>query len=216
MGSMNSPYKNFRKNIEDSEKIAAYKTILRAKVKIESGYDPSLMSLLRDPWLQDDEFNKFEKLSKQEQLKIVKENETEEALLALQNKINNFEKNKNIPNESYFIVKDGEDYFYNNQSITTITKGTKYYIVFDNLYRMAPQGGTVKYDELGENVKKELNDKKINKLKSEKLVMFLQKNLTDNTNGFLKRAGIKNMGSKGKKLIGTQRGKAFEFNNEKR
>jgi hypothetical protein len=49
----------------------------------------------------------------------------------------------------------------------------------------------------------------------DRLIKFIQRNLTDEHNGFLHYAKVKNSVAGGKKLIRAIRGKGIEFNNSK-
>lgn len=127
----------------------------------------------------------------------------------------NWEDLVNFKNETTntYIIKGGEDFKYKGAILTEIAKDTDYYIVFNALYNLLPEGGFVDYKKLGNEVIKYIP--KTKRLKKDKLIRFIQRNLTDEHNGFLHYAGIKNSTAGGKKLIRAIRGKGIDFNNSK-
>jgi hypothetical protein len=114
----------------------------------------------------------------------------------------------------FYIIKDGDDFKYEGRTLADISKETDYYATFDALYCLLPGGGIVTYINLGNEVKGRL--KKLTRISKADLIKFLQRNLTDNSNGFLRYAKIVNSIAGGKKLIRANRGKkGIEFNNRK-
>jgi hypothetical protein len=113
---------------------------------------------------------------------------------------------------NYYIVKINDDFKYKGIFLV-ISKDTDYYKCFDALYFLASEGGEPSYKKLGEEIRKRLP--KARRMSEDKFKKFILRNLTDEHNGFLRYARIKNIVSGGKKLIGAIRGKGIEFNNRK-
>jgi hypothetical protein len=124
------------------------------------------------------------------------------------------EKGRNKAIEFYFIKED-EGYFFNGSLIKGISEETNYFKIFDCLYNCAPTGGLILYKQIIEMVRSRINDTKVKRYSSEKIKKFIQKNLTDESNGFLKYAKISNITDSGDKLIRVKRGSGFIFNNKK-
>ncbi len=115
--------------------------------------------------------------------------------------------------EFFYIIKEGEDFKYNGKFLDKVSKDADYYIVFNTLYSLLPQGGFVGYADISKDVNKYLP--KTKRISKQKLTKLIQQNLNDKSNSFLHYAGIVNSVAGGKKLIATVRGKGFQFNNKK-
>jgi hypothetical protein len=122
-------------------------------------------------------------------------------------------KERILPNtqKNKYFTKDGNDFKYEGKLIEKISKNTDYYIIFNSLYTLLPDGGSIKYTDLIKKISEYIP--KTKRLKDP--ISFLQRNLSDRNNGFLHYAEIPNLISGGKRLIKTIRGYGFEFNNIK-
>lgn len=109
------------------------------------------------------------------------------------------------------IEKKDDDFYYSGK-LLNISKNNDPYKVFSSLYALLPRGGEIGYEDLGKEVKsriqktKNYDDKKMNR--------FIQNNLTDKSNGFMRYAKIPNTENNGKPLIYTKRSEGLYFNNK--
>lgn len=111
-----------------------------------------------------------------------------------------------------YITKDNDVFYYNNAMIKGSYKNDAFR-VFSILYDLMTLGGRISYDDLGKGIKNAMA--KTKKFPETKMQKFIQLNLTDNTNGFIKRAQIKNNGINAKSLLEIERGYGIIFNNRK-
>jgi hypothetical protein len=112
----------------------------------------------------------------------------------------------------YYITKKGEDFYYKTR-VLDLSKSTDYYKVFSVFFNLSTkEGGHVDYSSLEKSVQRQI--KKVDKMEAAELRSFIQRNLTDEQNGFLQYAKIENITNGGKKLIKTVRGKGIDFNNK--
>ncbi|MEI6316256.1 MAG: hypothetical protein WCO65_00840 [bacterium] len=122
--------------------------------------------------------------------------------------LNKYEKN---PQNLFYITKNGDDFKYKG-GVLGLSKDADYYKTFSALYATRPEGGEIKYEELFAEVKS-----RIPKLKSkndEEMRKFIQTNLTDKSNGFLRYAEIAKTEDNGKPLIKIVRAVGVSFNNK--
>ena len=153
--------------------------------------------------------NAFKKQGKEEVVKHEHthrfENSIQEKEIDLNHK---FEDNKK---KGFYITKDGDDFSYNGRYVK-ISKKSDYYNVFSVLYAKLPSGGEVVYKDIIVGVKNRLpktQDKTDDEMKK-----FIQRNLTDKSNGFIRYAGIPETEDNGKPLIEVIRGHGIAFNNK--
>ena len=116
---------------------------------------------------------------------------------------------KSVPG-NFYITKIEDDFRYKGR-VLDLSKDADYYKTFCALYAKLPQGGEIKYSELADDVKS-----RIPRLKSkseEEMRKFIQTNLTDKNNGFLRYAEIPTTEDNGKPLIKVIRATGISFNN---
>lgn len=133
------------------------------------------------------------------------ENNIQEKDIVLNHK---YEKDK--PN-SFYITKKDDDFYYKGQFIN-ISKTSEYYKVFCALYAKLPEGGEISYKNLIAEIKSRMP--KHHSDTNDVMQKFIQRNLTDRSNGFVRYAGIPDTEDNGKPLISVSRGKGIIFNNK--
>ena len=117
---------------------------------------------------------------------------------------------KSLKNGSFYITKIGQDFYYKGK-IKQLSVNSDWYKVFCALHDLLPEGGEIGYKEIIAEVKS-----RIPKTKSrteEKMRRFIQSNLTDKINGFVRYAGIAGTEDSGKPLIRILRNTGVQFNN---
>ena len=115
--------------------------------------------------------------------------------------------------KTFYITKKGDDFYYNGLHILSSKENTDYYKVFCALYAKLPEGGKISYQDLITEIKSRMPEHK-NK-NAEQMQKFIQSNLTDKSNGFVRYAKIPNTESNGKPLIEAIRAFGLHFNNVK-
>jgi hypothetical protein len=121
----------------------------------------------------------------------------------------NFENKGKEP--KYYITKEGDDFHYKGRYLN-LSKKSDYYKVFDALYSKLPHGGEITYKNLIAEIQSRLP--KTNSKSDTEMRKFIQRNLTDRSNGFLRYAGIPETEDNGKPLIAVNRGSGIIFNNK--
>jgi len=117
----------------------------------------------------------------------------------------------NSTKEQFYITKNGDDFSYKGRYVN-LSKKSDYYKVFSALYAKLPSGGEVLYKDLIVEIKSRLpktQDKTDDEMKK-----FIQRNLTDKSNGFMRYAGIPQTEDNSKPLIEVVRGSGVVFNNK--
>lgn len=114
--------------------------------------------------------------------------------------------------DGFYITKKDDDFSYKGRYIN-LSKKTDYYKVFSALYAKLPSGGEVSYKDLIAEIKSRLPHKTDEKTNDE-MQKFIQRNLTDKNNGFMRYAGIPETEDNGKPLIVVNRGNGIVFNNK--
>ena len=114
---------------------------------------------------------------------------------------------------NFYIIDDNGYFKFNGLFLKNLSKEANYYIVFSALFRLLPYGGEIDYNDLIPEIKKMIPKKK--NMSREEFIGFILRNLTDEHNGFLHYAKIKNQVIGGGKLIEPKRGKGIRFNNSK-
>ncbi len=112
---------------------------------------------------------------------------------------------------SFYVEKRENDFFYNGIRIEIGNNDP--HKVFSTLYEKLPYGGEIKYEDLGEAIKQSI--KKTKNYSKDAMKSFIQRNLTDKTNGFINYGEIKQNEDNGKPLISVSRGYGIIFNNQK-
>ncbi|MFA6476535.1 MAG: hypothetical protein WCV68_03945 [Candidatus Paceibacterota bacterium] len=111
-----------------------------------------------------------------------------------------------------YITKKGDSFCYKGTYLSVSTTA-EYYQVFCALFARLPEGGEITYKELSEEIKS-----RIPKTKSkddEEMRKFIQSNLTDTSNGFVRYARIPLREDNGRPLIEITRGLGVRFNNRR-
>lgn len=134
------------------------------------------------------------------------ENNIQEKEIVLNHK---FEDGK--PSTKY-ITKKGDDFYYKGLNILVTKKNNDYYKVFCALYAKLPDGGEISYKDLIAEIKSRMPEQK-NKT-DEEMQKFIQRNLTDRSNGFMRYAKIPKTEDNGKPLISVTRASGVVFNNK--
>lgn len=111
----------------------------------------------------------------------------------------------------FYITKEGDDFSYNGRYVN-LSKKSDYYKVFSALYAKLPNGGEVSYKDIMAEVKSRLP--KTKSKTDDEMAKFIQRNLTDKTNGFMRYAGIPDTEDGGKPLIEVIRSYGIAFNNK--
>jgi len=110
-----------------------------------------------------------------------------------------------------YITKNGDDFSYKGRHLD-LGKASDYYKVFCALYAKLPNGGEITYQDLISEVKSRLPEKE--KVLYDEMRKFIQRNLTDKSNGFVRYADIPETEDNGKPLIYVNRGSGIGFNNQ--
>lgn len=115
-------------------------------------------------------------------------------------------------NTSDFYIKKKDDDFYYKGKYLNLSKKADYFKVFDALYSLLPEGGEISYENLG----KELcsRQKKVKTYTKDQMRKYIQRNLTDQSNGFLRYAKLPRTEDNGKPLIEIVRAQGLRFNNK--
>lgn len=108
-----------------------------------------------------------------------------------------------------YITKSNTGFLYNGRKIENLSTDADYYKVFSILFDLLPKGyGQVEYKVIEKKVRESLP--KTKNMENAKLRLFIQRNLTDQSNGFLHYAKITDPN-----LLKAVRGKSIEFNNKR-
>lgn len=108
-----------------------------------------------------------------------------------------------------YVTKSSTGFLYNGRKIENLSTDADYYKVFSILFELLPKGyGVVEYKVIEKKVRESIP--KTKNIDTSKLRLFIQRNLTDQSNGFLHYAKITDPN-----LLKTVRGKGIEFNNKR-
>lgn len=113
--------------------------------------------------------------------------------------------------DEFRITKIGDDFWYKGD-LRTLSKNNDWYKVFRSLYDLIPCGGEIPYTKLGEQIKSKI--KKTKRYDTKEIRKFIQTNLTDKSNGFMRYAKILANEDNGKPLLYVNRDKGIVFNNK--
>ncbi|MES3032008.1 MAG: hypothetical protein V4699_02065 [Patescibacteria group bacterium] len=131
-------------------------------------------------------------------------NSIQETDIVLHHKYENTDPNK------LYITKKNDDFYYKGRYLD-VSKTAEYYQVFCALFAKLPDGGEIFYKELGEEIQSRIP--KAKSKNEEEMRKFIQSNLTDTSNGFVRYAKIPASEDNGKPLIEIIRGSGVRFNN---
>lgn len=154
----------------------------------------------------DDTFNSKKEQTINHKVTHTFENSIQEKDIVLNHK---YEDGK--PNTNY-ITQKGDDFYYKGQYLK-LSKNAEYYPVFCSLFAKLPDGGEVTYKELAEEIHSRLPRTKGKT--DEEMRKFIQGNLTDSSNGFVRYAKIPPTEDNSKPLIEIIRGAGVRFNNRR-
>jgi hypothetical protein len=113
----------------------------------------------------------------------------------------------------FYITKQEDDFYYKGKRLN-ISKNADYSKTFAALYALLPEGGEVAYTDLIGEVKSRIPKLKHEGRSDDDVRKFIQRNLTDKGNGFLRYAGIPETEDNGKPLIEVVRGTGIAFHNK--
>lgn len=111
----------------------------------------------------------------------------------------------------FYIVKKEDDFWYKGRRLN-LSKTADYYRVFAALYAKLPEGGEISYGDLGAEIESRLF--KAKGKSTDEMRKFIQRNLTDKSNGFMRYAAIPETEDNGKPLIEVVRSTGVVFNNK--
>ena len=111
----------------------------------------------------------------------------------------------------FYITKKDDDFHYKGKYIN-LSKKTDYYKTFSALYALLPEGGEISYKDLSAEIKSRIP--KTSSMDNDKIQKFIQRNLTDRSNGFMRYAGTAETEDNGKPQIEPIRGSGIRFNNK--
>lgn len=112
---------------------------------------------------------------------------------------------------STYITKKSDDFKYKGK-LLALSKKADYYKVFCALYALLPSGGEVKYKDLIKEIKSRIP--KTKSKSEEEMRKFIQANLTEKGNGFLRYAKVSETEDNSKPLISVNKGSGINFNNK--
>lgn len=114
-------------------------------------------------------------------------------------------------NNTRYIVKDGDDFKYKGK-LLPLSRDASYYKVFCALYALLPNGGEVKYKELGLEIMSRIKNTKTKT--DEQMRDFIQGNLTEKGNGFMRYSKLPATMDNQRPIIEVVRGTGIRFNNK--
>ncbi len=110
-----------------------------------------------------------------------------------------------------YITKKDDDFWYKGRRLN-LSKNTDYYHAFAALYAKLPEGGEISYSDLGTEIESRVF--KARGKSTDEMRKFIQRNLTDRSNGFTRYASIPETEDNGKPLIEVVRSTGVVFNNQ--
>jgi len=120
-------------------------------------------------------------------------------------------KYEKINPEPFYITKKDDDFKYKGK-VLNLSRNNDYYKTFTALYSKLPEGGEIKYKEFIAELKSRIPE--IKSKSDEEMRKFIQTNLTDKSNGFMRYAQIPKTEDNGKPLIEIMRASGVRFNNK--
>jgi hypothetical protein len=118
---------------------------------------------------------------------------------------------KRKTNTSFYIEKIDDDFKYKGK-LLPLSKKADYYKVFCALYALLPSGGEVKYKDLIKEIKSRIP--KTKSKSEEEMRKFIQANLTEKGNGFMRYSKLPDTMDNQKPIIETIREFGISFNNK--
>lgn len=109
------------------------------------------------------------------------------------------------------VTKKKDDFYYKGKYLN-LSKKANYYKVFSALYAKLPEGGEISYKDLIAEIKSRIKST-VHKPDDE-MQKFIQQNLKDKSNGFIRYAEIPETEDHGKPLIESVRNFGIVFNNK--
>lgn len=122
----------------------------------------------------------------------------------------NIQMRRNDFNSSY-ITRDGDDFNYKGKPLP-LSKKADYYKVFCALYALLPNGGEISYEDLTKEIKSRIP--KTKSRSDKKMRKFIQANLTEKGNGFMRYSKLPSTMDNQKPIIKPNRGYGISFNNK--
>ncbi len=119
--------------------------------------------------------------------------------------------NKRKTGVSFYIEKIDDDFKYKGK-LLSLSKKADYYKVFCALYALLPSGGEVKYKDLIKEIKSRIP--KTKSKSEEEMRKFIQANLTEKGNGFMRYSKLPDTMDNQKPIIETIREFGISFNNK--
>ncbi len=117
----------------------------------------------------------------------------------------------NISSNELYITKADDDFKYNGK-LLRLSKKTNYYKVFCALYALLPGGGEIEYKELIKEIKSRIPRTKSKS--DEEMRKFIQGNLTEKGNGFIRYSKLPATMDNQRPIIETIRDFGIRFNNK--
>jgi hypothetical protein len=111
----------------------------------------------------------------------------------------------------FYITKKDDDFWHKGRRLN-LSKSADYNQVFAALYAKLPEGGEISYSDLGTEIESRLF--KAKGKSADEMRKFIQRNLTDRSNGFVRYASIPETEDNGKPLIEVVRNSGVRFNNK--
>ena len=113
------------------------------------------------------------------------------------------------------IVNVNKVYYYNGDRMDIPNKDTLYFVIFDVVFELMPDGGFKKYKVIETELeKRRVRGRKIDKLTGEAAATRIRTNLTSEKNGFFRYIKIPNSATMGHPLIKTKKGEGIIFTNK--
>lgn len=113
--------------------------------------------------------------------------------------------------ETFYISKQDDDFRYKG-NLLKLSKKADYYKVFCALYALLPKGGEIEYGALISEIKSRIS--KTKSKSDEEMRKFIQGNLTDKSNGFIRYAKLPSVEDNSRPLIEILKGSGVRFNNK--
>ena len=121
---------------------------------------------------------------------------------------------KETVNIDRIIDKRSGSYYYKGNPIEISNTDTIYFIIFDVVFDLMPDGGFRTYKAIEKEMdKRRVRGHKISRLAGDKAAARIRTNLTSEKNGFFRYANISNSATMGHPLIETKKGAGITFNN---
>ena len=118
------------------------------------------------------------------------------------------------PNTNRLIDKRDGIYYYGGEALKGVNEKTQYWVIFDTIFTLMPDGGFRTYTVIEKELRKRrVGGRKLSPLKGTKMIERIRHNLTSDKNGFFRYAKIPNSADEGRAIIETKKGDGIIFNN---